>query len=417
MMPYHKDKAYRGGLMMDALKILDKIDQMEILYEPIYSADEHIVVGYEVIGQIHDEEQTYTVETFTYEEDVPIELRIEIEHLLLENAIAKASVENEWVQLYLPCNPNLLMYDIGEGTLALLQKHLEENQLQYITFVLKEHLFNGDIQALHHVVRYFKTYGISFALSDVSEASHLENILYLEPSVIKLNINQLNYNKWGASNPVFSTLRSLAFKIGASLLIEEIETNYQLHQSWKNGVRYYKGAYFDKPSPSFKNRYALKERFQNDCEQFISTERKVLEQKYEQIKLLEKQIFHAVEEVKPNSQSLPSLQSLATKLNEFAFRIYICDAKGFQITPNVMNQEGEWVLDESALGKNWSWRPYFLLNLIRLRNELKGDLTSSYVDIETNELTRTYSLALTNNEYLFIDISYAYLYKYNIVRS
>ena len=34
---------------MSVLEMLDKLDQIEILYEPIYSADGHRVVAYEVI--------------------------------------------------------------------------------------------------------------------------------------------------------------------------------------------------------------------------------------------------------------------------------------------------------------------------------------------------------------------------------
>lgn len=415
-MPYHYYKACLGGREMDALKVLEKIDEMEIFYEPIYSADEHEIIAYEVIGQIKDEEETYKVETFTYDEQIPIELRIEIEHLLVKMAIERVKGNLQAVQLFLPCNPNLLMHDIGERKLTLLQQILDEDQMSKITLVLKEHLYKGDIKSLHHVVRYFKTYGITFALSDVDEASHLENILLLEPSVIKLNINQLNYNKWGASNPVFSTLRSLAFKMGASLLVEDIETSYQLHQGWKHGVRYYKGAYLQRPVQNFIDGSTLKERFRNDCEQFITTERKVLEQKYERLKILEKAIIQAVDDTKPSSQNLSNLLQLAERMEEFAFRIYICDEKGFQTTPNIIQREGVWQEDEESIGKNWSWRPYFLLNLIKLRNDLKGELSRSYIDIETNELTRTFSLALKENEYLFVDICYSYLYEYNIVQ-
>lgn len=416
-MLYHKYKALIGGRDMDALKVLDKIDQMEILYEPIYSADEHEIIAYEMIGRIQDGDDYYNIDNFTYANDVPIEIRIEIEHMVMRTAIEKVIKQLHGIQLYIPCNPALLMHDIGEGTLSLLQSILGEDQLNSITFVLKEHLYTGDLKSLHHVVRYFKTYGIRFALSDVSEASHLENILLLEPSVIKLNISQLNYNKWGASNPVFSTLRSLAFKIGASLLIEDIETSYQLHQSWKHGVRYYKGSYLEKPQVDFIERTTLKERFRQDSEQFIMTERKVLEQKYERLKLIEKEVLTAVEETKPSAQHLDSLHALAEKLEEFAFRLYICDGKGFQTTPNIIHRDGQWIDDVTAFGKNWSWRPYFLSNLIKLRNDQKADLSQSYIDIETNEQTRTFSLALKDNEYLFVDLSYSYLYKHNIVQA
>jgi EAL domain-containing protein (putative c-di-GMP-specific phosphodiesterase class I) len=405
-----------GGHRMDALKILDKLDQIEVFYEPIYSADQHEVIAYEIIGQIQDELETIKIEKFTYATNVPIEIRVEIEQMLVKQALENVVEELNTVELFVPCNPNLLMNDIGESYLNLLMNTVGEERLHLITLVLKEHLYKGDIKSLQHVVRYFKTYGIKFALSDVGEASHLENILLLEPSIIKLHSNQLNYNKWGARNPVFSTLRSLAFKIGASLLLEYVETSYQLHQGWKHGVRYYKGEYLEKPSPSFIDGQTLKERFRNDCEQFIVTERKILEQKYDKLKQLEKDMMTVVEEVQPHAKSIESLHKLAAKMNDYAFRIYICDEKGFQLTPNVILKETGWQDDTATLGKNWSWRPYFLLNLIKLRNDLKGDFTQCYIDIETNELTRTFSLALRENEYLFVDISYTYLYENNIVQ-
>jgi hypothetical protein len=126
--------------------------------------------------------------------------------------------------------------------------------------------------------------------------------------------------------------------------------------------------------------------------------------------------LQVVDETKPSSQNLTTLHLLASKMEEYAFRIYICDAKGFQTTPNIIQRDGVWHEDEGAFGKNWSWRPYFLLNLIKLRNDLKGELSRSYIDIETNEVTRTFSLALKENEYLFVDISYSYLYEHNIVQ-
>ena len=401
---------------MDALKILDKMDQMEVLYEPIYSADEHVVIAYEIIGRIQDESEYIKIENFTYDTNVPTEIRVEIEQLLVKQGIQNVINDLQGVQLYLPCNPNLLMNDIGESYLNMLFEVVGEERLHNITLVLKEHLYSGDIKSLQHVVRYFKTYGITFALSDVGEASHLENILLLEPAIIKLHSNQLSYHKWGARNPVFSTLRSLAFKIGALLLLESVETSYQLHQGWKQGVRYYKGEYLEKPSPYLIARDTLKERFRSDCEQFISTERKVLEQKYEKLKLLEKEIITAVEEIQPHAKSNSTLHKLAKKMEEFAFRIYICDEKGFQLTPNIVLKSNGWEENFETQGKNWSWRPYFLLNLIKLRNDLKGDFSQSYVDIETNELTRTFSLALKEREYLFVDISYSYLYEHNIVQ-
>lgn len=58
---------------MSVLELLDKLDQIEILYEPIYSADGHRIVAYEAIGQVEseNEKEMINIEQFTYEKDVP----------------------------------------------------------------------------------------------------------------------------------------------------------------------------------------------------------------------------------------------------------------------------------------------------------------------------------------------------------
>ncbi|MEK4230465.1 EAL-associated domain-containing protein [Solibacillus sp. FSL H8-0538] len=400
---------------MDVLDMLDRLDQIEILFEPIYSADEHRIVAYEVIGQIRDEEKTVNIKQFTYRSDAPGDICAEIEQLVVRQSIEAVKQSLHEIDLYIPCNPNLLMLDFGESYFAMLKETLPEELLGKIILVMAEHQYVGDIQQLHHVVRYLKTYGIKVALQDVGSQSQLDHILLLEPTVLKINVGQLNYNLWGAQNHVFATLRALALKIGASLMIEEVETVYQLQHGWKNGARYYKGEYLERPQKGFIPRDSLKERFRDECEQFIVTEKKLLEQKYEEMKRLEKTICTIVEQLNPSSTDEGKLLQLAQALEKYAFRIYICNGRGFQTAPNIMWKDHQWEIQKEAKGKNWSWRPYFLLNIIKMRNDLKGEFSAIYSDIETGELTRTFSMALHNNEFLFVDISYDYLYEHNIV--
>lgn len=400
---------------MSVLEMLDKLDQIEVLYEPIYSADGHRVVAYEVIGQVNVENDVINIEQFTYQKDAPEDIRAEIEQLFVRKSLQSVAEKITDVGLFLPCNPNLLMLDFGESYFNMLKEMITEENLPNITLVMAEHKFTGDIQQLHHAVRYIKTYGVKIALADVGSQTQLENLLMLEPNVLKINVAQLNYNLWGAQNPAFATIRALALKMGALLLIENIETVYQLQYGWKNGARYYKGPYLQEPQQQFVSRDSLKERFRNECEQFIATEKKRLIQKYEEMKRLEKTIYTVVEQIAPKSTQEEKLMQLAKALENCAFRIYICESNGFQTSPNICWKEQQWEVQQSAMGKNWSWRPYFLLNIIKMSNDHKGELSSVYSDIETGELTRTFSMALTNQEFLFIDISYDYLYEHNIV--
>ncbi len=400
---------------MSVLEMLDKLDQIEVLYEPIYSADGHRVVAYEVIGQVSGENGVINIEQFTYEKDAPEEIRAEIELLFVRKSLQSVAEKISDVGLFIPCNPNLLMLDFGESYFSMLKEIINEENLSNITLVMAEHKFTGDIQQLHHAVRYIKTYGVKIALSDVGSQTQLENLLMLEPNVLKINVEQLNYNLWGAQNHAFATIRELALKMGTLLLIENIDTVYQLQYGWKNGARYYKGPYLQEPQQQFVSRDSLKERFRSECEQFIVAEKKQLLQKYEEMKRLEKMIYTVVEQIALKSTQEEKLMQLAKALENCAFRIYICESNGFQTSPNICWKDQQWEVQHTAKGKNWSWRPYFLLNIIRMAKDHKGELSSVYSDIETGELTRTFSMALKNEEFLFIDISYDYLYEHNIV--
>lgn len=400
---------------MDVLEMLDNLDQAEILFEPIYSADEHVIVAYEVIGQFINSKKTINIVDFTYDETIPADLRAEAEQYIIRKAIEMSLAVLPDVKLYLPCNPNLLMEDFGDNYFQILKDLVDEELLSHIYLVIPEHKFQGDFDQLQHPIRYIKTYGIKIVLDDIGPNSNLDQILMFDPAVLKINVSQLNYNAWGAQNHVFTTIQSLAVKIGAALMFDKIQTDYQLHHAWKSGARYFKGTYLQNPAPQFIPRDTLKERFKSECKQFILTETKQLEVKYEEMKKLQKRITTIVEYTKPTSTDTDKLLLLAKKLDTYAFRFYICDEEGFQISPNIIRENGIWNVKEKSIGKNWSWRPYFLFNIIKLRNGVKGELSNMYSDIETGELTRTYSMAIGEHEYLFVDITYDYLYEHQLL--
>lgn len=400
---------------MDVLDLLDRLDEIEILFEPIFSADEHVIVAYEVIGRITKDDQIFDIVKFTYDESVPADIRAEVELIMIKKALKLSKEALKETNLYIPCNPNLLMEDFGEAYFHVLKDLVEESLLSHIYLVIPMHKFNGDIDQLRHPIYYIKTYGVKTVVANISPDSKFDQIIVIEPSVLKLEVSQLDYDVWGAQNHMFTTIQALAVKIGATLMFDKIQTSYQLHYAWRNGARYFKGVYLAKPANHFVPKDAFKIRFRNECQQFISAAKKQLEIKYEEMNNLQKVISTMVKQLNPTSENVESLKQLAEKLDDYAFRIYICNDEGFQTSPNIVKLDNEWKIEEDAIGKNWSWRPYFLLNLIKLKNNLKSDLSNLYSDIQTGEFTRTYSMALSSQEFLFVDITYSYLSQHNIV--
>lgn len=397
---------------MDAMEVLTNLQQIDVRYQPIYSADAHIVEGYEISGALEGAD----IPAFLCDEDVPIEYRIEVEQLMIEKALSRFTEEGLSVDVYIPINPNLFMVDFGESYFTLIQKYVSEEQLNRIVLTMAEHVYNDGIEQLHHAVRYLKTYGIKLCLCDISSETHLDYVLLLKPHILKIDITMLDYNSWGANNDLFTTISALSLRIGSSLLFDQIETVYHMQSAWKNGGRYYVGRYLSPAATQFVDERALQQRLHDESVRFIQAEKKLLEQRFEAMRTLQQELTTIVERCHPKADDLNSLLKLAEAVKAYSFRIYMTDEDGFQVSPNIMRYQHDWLVIDNAKHKNWSWRPYFLMNIIQLRHEKSGELSEVYRDIETGDMTRTFSIELPTHHYLFIDITYDYLYEHNITK-
>ena len=91
----------------------------------------------------------------------------------------------------------------------------------------------------------------------------------MAPHILKVNTRDLNYDSWSAQSDMISAIGSLAYKIGANLLFEDIETVYQLQFAWKNGGRFYQGPYLANPAMTFVDKDILKERFKKNASNLL----------------------------------------------------------------------------------------------------------------------------------------------------
>lgn len=401
---------------MDAIDVLTNIEHIKAYYQPIFSADEHIVVAYEVLGKLINKEKLINLNALAYDEDIPVEYRIEIEHKILRLALSELMEKTKDYDIYLPCNANLLILDYGESYFNILNEYVSEDSLSRIVLVLSEHDYKGDFSQLSNILRYYRTYGMKIAINQVGSESHIDYIKMLSPNILKVNIEKLSYESWSAQNDLFTSLGSLARKMGANMLFEGIDSVHQLQFAWKNGGRYYQGKYLADAQRDIILKDLLKDYFKEKCQQFITTEKRLLEEKYNELKNLQNMLEKAVELINPTSENVAQLLLLAEELDDCSFRIYICDEDGFQLSPNIMRVDKKWDVQEDAVNKNWSWRPYFLKTIIKMRNDQSGEFSDMYSDIVTGEMMRTFSIPLNNSEYLFIDISYDYLFRHNIFR-
>ncbi|MBP2239946.1 EAL domain-containing protein (putative c-di-GMP-specific phosphodiesterase class I) [Cytobacillus eiseniae] len=399
---------------MDALEILTDLDNVFPYFQPIFSADEHRVIGYEVFGRYRGEEGVISLGPFFLDEGIPEEYRLEVDHVILKKALDKLIALDEDVLLFINKDADLLMYDNADSFLALMLEYQDKGiKLDRIILESTERVYKGNMEHLDHLMNYLRTYGIKVAIDNMgNERSHLDRIGQLAPNIIKVDLNELRSTASAhVLHDILYTLSLLARKIGATLLFKNIEMDYQLQFAWRNGGRYYQGYYLHKPNEDFIDRDFMKEKLREKCHQYISYEKKKLEALHV---ITEKFNDHISQFLQKNRKGLEYeelIKLLSQFLDQVAFRLYICDENGFQKSANIFKNNQSWMIQKQYLDKNWSWRPYFLENIMKMRVDKRGILSDLYSDIETGETIRTFSYPLNDSDYLFVDLSYEYLYE------
>ncbi|OLP63180.1 putative EAL-domain containing protein YkuI [Bacillus pumilus] len=401
--------------MVDPLDILTNIEGVFPQYQAIFSAEEQKVIGYEILGRMKLGSETISLGSFFTDSSIPDEYKLEVDQKVLRLALDHFTTADKDLLIFINHDANVLMLDHGESFLELLKEY-ESKGIQLNRFVIEftEHTFSGDIEQLYHTFMYYRTYGIKIAISNIGkESSNLDRIALLSPDLLKIDLHALTASSPSPSYEyVLYSISLLARKIGAALIYEDIEANFQLQYAWRNGGRYFQGYYLHKPTAELIDRNERKDQLRVEFRQFIAHEKKKLQAVYEHSETFYKRIHQAVTTLKKSCDTNDELiQKLAQDLTDCSFRIYMCNEEGFQITGNVFKQEKEWVFQPEYLEKNWSWRPYFLSNILQMRMSGKGFFSDIYSDLETGERIRTFSYPLEGDMYLFVDLPYAYLYE------
>jgi EAL domain-containing protein (putative c-di-GMP-specific phosphodiesterase class I) len=402
--------------MMDPLDIMANIDQIVPYYQAVFSADEQCVIGYEVFGRIKTEQGIKSLGPFFHDETIPEEFRLEVDNEILRKALTAFSEYNQDGLIFINRNANLLMLDHGEAFLEMLLSYEQKGlELTNIVVEITEHNFQGDIEQLNHLLTYYRTYGIKIAVDNIGkESSNLDRIGILSPDILKIDLQVLRQTAPSQSfSDVVYSISLLARKLGATLLYEDIESVFQLQYAWKNGGRYYQGYYLQKPDKEFVKKDLLKERLKQEFQRFIKHEKKKLEALYAISEHFQVQIQTALVKYKKNDSYNELLMYLGKTLNDKSFRMYICDEDGFQLSANLVKKDSNWVVQEHYYLKNWSWRPYFLETIFRMRTKRMGILSDLYSDIDTGGTIRTFSYPLDEQLYLFVDVPYEYLYEHD----
>jgi EAL domain-containing protein (putative c-di-GMP-specific phosphodiesterase class I) len=398
---------------MDALDILTDLEHVIPYFQPIFSADEHRIIGYEIFGRYISGGTVISLGPFFQDTNIPDEYRLEVDNTVLTKALEQALSLEKDILLFVNRTAEVLTLNDGESFLQLLLQ-FQEKGISLNRIVLEIAAADPKFDAIDHLMNYYRTYGIKIAIDKMGDdSSHLDRIGQLKPDIVKVDLLPLrSMNPSPAYRDILYSLSILARKIGATLLFKNIEMVYQLQFAWQHGGRYYQGYYLEKPDEGFFDRDILKDKMKNEFHGFILYEKRRLEAFFNISEKFQAKLQDLLSKNRRTLEYEEMMSLLVKNFANIAFRMYVCDEDGFQKTANLFKKDKEWIIQPEYYQKNWSWRPYFLENIFKMRQDKKGILSDLYRDIETGETIRTFSYPLNSQEYLFIDLSYEFLYQH-----
>ncbi|MBM7554273.1 EAL domain-containing protein [Thalassobacillus pellis] len=399
---------------MDPLDIIGNLHKVKPVYQPVVSAIRHKIIGYEVLGRFRQGEENWcSLKNFFHDGDVPEEFKVDVDQHLLKLAISEMLDSKRTGFLFINRTANELLFNNGEDLLETLLYYKEKGfSLNRVVLEVTEHDFEERFEELNHLLLYYKTYGIQIAIDHIGvKSSNIDRIRQLEPHILKIDTKMIrDHNREGFQDVMFS-LSMLAQRIGAALLFENIEDDFQLHFAWKHGGRFYQGFYLAKPEFQMRSNDYLTLNTRDKINSYIQREKNLIEQRLSFVLFWEQKVKELLPKWDGAKKVDPFIELVTEKFDQESFRMFVCNGDGLQISSNFRKRDEIWEPEPHKKGSNWAFRPYFLENVMQMKTWNKGRLSDIYSDIETKDMIRTFSYPLTGQYFLFIDIPYTFIYE------
>lgn len=396
---------------MDPLDIIDNLDKVIPVFQPIVSAVRHEVIGYELLGRYKQEGELRSLGSFFNDPEVPDEYKTEVDQRLLEMALDRLLETDSSCLLFINRNARQLMAADGEDFLKVLLEYNKRGfPLERIVLEITEHDFNDDFDTLNHLLLYFKTFGIQIAVDHVgAKSSNIDRIRQLRPHILKIDMSISRHHQPDAFQDIIHSISMLAHRIGAKLLYEYIEDNHQLYFAWKHGGHYYQGFYLAHPDPSLLSTESLSIHIGDKVREFVHREKAMVTERLAYTARSEEKLKRLMPKWHSPDEADRFIQNVLDLFDAESFRIYICNSDGEQVSSNFRKTQGQWNAESDQVGSHWAFRPYFLENMMLMKASHKGRLSDIYADIETGEMIRSFSYPLSDECFLFIDLSYEFI--------
>ncbi|MNI29501.1 putative EAL-domain containing protein YkuI [compost metagenome] len=377
-------------------------------FQPIVSLQNQQIFGYETLGRRVQQGKIESLGPFFKDPTIADENHLHIDRHLREMAIKKMAAEDPSACLFINLKPSWIFATYQTTgvliTLEIMKKyHIHPSR---VVIEITEEEFMGHLQELTEVIHLYRQAGCRIAIDDVGSGfSNFDRIASIQPNILKIDLNIL---KKSATHSGYKALMQsfsiLAAQMGASLLVEGVETKQDLQNALHASARYVQGYLFSPAMAELQQADTYKDMLKIEMglysqEEFV---------KYRRLFAVQESLEHLVNSsvaIQSVEEADHVIERTLTTITDNCMRIYICREDGYQISSNYTRKHHNWHKDESFQGSNWIWRPYFIANVLIMNMKQQGTLSQVYADLDSLNLIQTFSCPLGEGFYLFLDLS------------
>jgi len=386
-------------------------------FQPVFSAASKSVYSYEILGRfIDDDGNVQSLGTFFNDSNTTNEEALQVDRIVRKYAMRKYAEEKRSEYLFINIRLAwLTQYTDNPSEILTLQWAKEFGiSPDKLVIEITEEDFNTSDEYLN-AITYYKNVGSRIALDDCGKnASNIDRLAKLQPDIIKINMdyihsceNSYHYREY------LRTTADFADSVGIEVLYEGVETQRQLDICMSLNGRYYQGFLIARPQSSMRDAVINDAVFSASIENaYMALQDKIIKTAAMR-KFLDAQVerFLAENPFDVGEMNYDAyLEKLCRKLPD-ARLVYVLNRRGEQLAYSVGLQHINAVASAGAFeradayqNKNWAWRRYFYDALKFAATNQKSCLSSNYYDFATKDRVRTYSYAISDDAFLFVDI-------------
>ncbi|HEY1214134.1 MAG TPA: EAL domain-containing protein, partial [Bryobacteraceae bacterium] len=377
-------------------------------FQPILSLQNQEIVGYETLGRRMRHGGIESLGPFFKDPDISEDTHLLIDRHLREYAIERIAAADDECLLFINLKPSWIYRTYKRSnslpTIELLRKY-NINPARIVIEITEEE-FTGKLQELTQIVELYRQFGCTIAIDDVGSGfSNFDRIASLQPKILKIDLNILKKSTQHAGyKALMQSFSILAAQMGASLLVEGVETKQELQSALQVGARYVQGYLYSKAEAELQGRDAFKTVLQAEMNLFSQKE----SQRYSQLFTISdclNPLLNAAVSIQSAEDADHVIEQAIGTVSDNCIRVYICREDGSQLSSNYTRCEAAWRKDERFRGANWIWRPHFVSNILTMNLQKQGILSQVYTDLDTSFQIQTYSCAIGEGCYLFLDLT------------